>query len=190
MKLLFDFLGDNDPDAALNAKPRTDIELRKIDDDIMIQFLRNGLAEKFTIGQNEMNVIQEAVEVLGSRIGWINEFGLECLDNEIDRKHIETIKEKRKKSSLNEFKKFLGYNENNNYEIIIRYLTNLDSQINFERHFLKNGKTQKCVENLLRAGFITVDNEKYFVSDKVLEANFIEADFEKKRQEIIKEIEY
>jgi|APSaa5957512535_1039671.scaffolds.fasta_scaffold27804_1 uncharacterized protein len=188
MDLLFKFLGDEDPEASLNGKPRIEIELNPLNEDLCIQFLNRGLQERgFTINQSNVAVIEYAAKSLGSRIGWLNEFGLKCVEQQnILKTFVDDIIEKRAASSKKEFEKFLDGKKKKNYRDIIEYLANLDSQFNFTKYFVDRPSTNLCVENLRRAGFIKNFQGLYSINDHVLEYSFSMPDFDFKRSEIIK----
>ena len=189
MDLLFNFLGDEDPDAPLNGKPRIEIELYPMNEDRCIQFLQMGLKERnFAIDQSNMQqIIEHAAKSLGSRIGWLNEFGLKCVEEgNITKEFVDDIIEKRSSSARSEFEKFLKGKQEQNYQDIIEYLANLDTQYNFTKYFVERQSTVKCVEVLRRAGFIRNFQGSYAINDLVLEYSFSSDDFDSKRDEIIK----
>ncbi len=188
MDLLFKFLGDDDPEAALNSKPRVEIELRPLHEDRCIEFLMKGFKERgFTISMDVKEVIDYAAKKLGGRIGWLNEFGLKCIaENNISEESVNDIVELRAISAKNEFEKFLKEKNQENYYDIIEYLANLDLQHNFTKYFVERHSTKRCIEKLRRAGFIQNFQGLYSISDPVLEYSFTQTDFDGKRKQIIK----
>ena len=190
MDLLFKFLGDDDPNAPLNGKPRQEIKLSSLSTEQCIEFLKSGLTKnKLSINEEDEKIIVDAAEKLNSRIGWLTEFGIECVKHKnIREQYIIDIVKKRSQTAKEEFEKFLKYNDKEIYRDIIEFLANLVNQADFVKYFAERHSTKECVDTLKHVGFI-IEVEQWHDLDYVLKYAFRSSNYDSKRNKIIKNAE-
>lgn len=179
--VLYDFLALEDADSPLFGRSKKEIEIKPLSKEQGKEFLIKGLEQKKIKNINE-NVITEAVEELGGIVGWLNDFGLTCIEhNKVDKKFIEDTKKTGSGLARKEFKKFLkGRVANERYNTIMKNLsikplswtdlkksveTDLDESID-DRNF------SSLLETLQKYGFIQENEKKYSIIDPLLSYSF------------------
>jgi len=193
MGLLYEYLGDNDPDAPLYHRKRTEIRLGSLSEKENRDLLLKGFEENRIKIQTpiELDVINEAVKTLGSRIGWLVEFGSKCIEERIiNREIIYELRDKSAQSARKEFEKYIAAKKKSNYIEILEFLANSSYDWSFLQYFVERESTKQYVKQLVDSGIIrTNDRRHYQFTDPVLEYSFKSEDYAKKSREIIEKID-
>ena len=118
--LLEDFLALNDADAPLFGRSHKKIEIKPLTLDQGVDFLKQGLRQK-KIKADE-SVLNNACHELGGIVGWLNDFGLSCIERgKVEEKLIEDTKKTGSELARKEFEKFLtGRRASERYHAILK----------------------------------------------------------------------
>ena len=179
---LDDFVAFDDPDAPLYGRSKKEINLKLLTHEQGMDFFKKALKQRNV--KIDEDVIKKAVKELGGIMGWLNDFGLVCIEhNKIDEKFIENVKKTGSKLARKEFEKFLtGRVASKRYTAILSNLsvkplswTNLKKLVNSDLEEYVDGRNfSTLLESLQKSGFIQEDNKLYFVTDPLLKYSFEE----------------
>jgi AAA+ ATPase superfamily predicted ATPase len=178
--LLYNFLGEEDPEAALYGRSRTEIRLKRLAPEEAEVFLRKG----FKQAKKRVNdaLIQDAVRRLDGIVGWLTMFGAACLKRSASAGVINSVMLEGSKLARREFENFLQGREvaRKRYENIIGHLakgastwSSIKAYLELqEEKRLNDRKVTELIDALLKAGFIERIDELYAVSDPMLAHSF------------------
>lgn len=178
--LLYDFLGEGDPESALYGRSRTEIRLKRLEPEEAEDFLRKGFKQAKKRVDDALN--QEAVQKLDGITGWLTTFGATCLKKGVSASVIRRVMDEGSKLARREFENFLKGREvaRKRYERILNHLAKGQSTWSGIKTFLevKEGKrlndrkVTELIDALLKAGFIETANGQYTISDPLLAYSF------------------
>ena len=178
--LLYDFLKLSDPKAPLFGRSHKKIEVKPLTHDQGVGFLKAGLKQK-KIKINE-HVLDKAYYELGGIVGWLNDFGLACIEHgKVDEKFIKDTKKTGSDLARMEFEKFLtNRSASERYRAILKSLSNdplswTELKQTTERNLgdtLYNGNFSNLLDSLVKSGFIQNDGKFYSIIDPLLKHSF------------------
>jgi len=176
--LLFDFLKFNDPNAPLFGRYHHDIALDRFSRELSMEFLRKGF-EGAGVEVSERE-IENAVEELDGIVGWLTLYGYVRVTR--GRGHEETIREvfREAKSVVNsELSKLFAYSPR--YKVMLKAISlgysrwkDIKDYLTLKLGYVNDSNFSALLENLVKSGYVEKRNEKYRISDPVLERVFRE----------------
>jgi len=178
--LLYDFLGEGDPEAALYGRSKTEIRLKRLEPQEAEDFLRKGFKQARKRVEEEL--IQDAVRKLDGITGWLTTFGATCLKRGVSASVIRGVMEEGSKLARNEFENFLKGREvaKKRYEGIMSHLSKGPSTWSGIKSYLEvregkrlnDRKVTELIDALLKAGFVESTDGQYTISDPLLAYSF------------------
>lgn len=179
--VLYDFLALEDADSPLFGRTKKEIEINPLTQEQGIEFLKVGL-EQQGLKKIDEDVLSHAVDELGGIVGWLNDFGLTCLEHKkVEKKFIVDTKKTGSVLARAEYKKFLkGRVASERYNQIMKNLSikpltwtdlkkgleiDLDESID-DRNF------SSLLETLQKSGFIQESEKLYSIIDPLLQYSF------------------
>ena len=179
--LLYDFLKIDDPTAPLFGRSKKEITVKPLTFSQGIEFLTLGLKQQ-KIKKIDKDVLSCAVNELGGNIGWLNEFGLKCIEKKrVDKKFICDTKKTGSKLARNEFSKFLkGKIALEKYNVIVKNLsikplrwTDLKKVLELDLDITVPDKNfSSLLDTLQKSDFIQKIDKLYCVTDPLLKYSF------------------
>ncbi|PSN84791.1 hypothetical protein B9Q02_08770 [Candidatus Marsarchaeota G1 archaeon BE_D] len=172
--LLEDFLKLEDPNSPLFGRHIPELRLEGFNRKHSVSFLSNGFEEVGLAYKEE--VLEKAVEYLDGIAGWLNEFGLRCIEKRVVSEDVaREVFELAAKLELDEVTKF-----SKNYPLLLEALgrgMNRWSQIKryleqrLERT-LNDSELNRYLTNLIKRGFVEKKNEEYTILNPILAKHF------------------
>ena len=179
--VLYDFLALENADSPLFGRVKKEIEINPLSSEQGLEFLKIGLKQK-KIKIVDESVLSHAVEELGGIIGWLNEFGLTCVENKkVEKKFIVETKKTGSVLARSEFKKFLkGRPASERYNQIMKNLsikplswTDLKKALELDMNESIDGRNfSSLLETLQKSGFIQELKKFYSIVDPLLKFSF------------------
>ena len=176
--LLYNFINKEDSQSPFYGKDIVPLKIEPLSEDESKGFLLKAFEEEGSIKIQRIipydQIIDEASKELGGIIGWLVNFGLECVRNgRITEESIINTQETGAVQVRDEFNKFIyGTSDSEKFNQIMRALTNLTS-FDFDC-FIKEQKYEKFLQKLEYNGFLKSDSKKrYFFSDPLLAHSFL-----------------
>lgn len=174
--MLYKFLNVEDVKAPLYGRAMGEIELKGLDKDKSIEYLRSGFR------QIRVKVSDEMLERIHQRfdgiIGWLTYAGFKAREERrIDAKVLEETAKKASKVVAGEFKNFTNLHSSGRYRIIVKHLargestwTEIKSVVEVKEGVsISQGNITKLLSTLEDAGFVAKDDEgKYFIPDPMV----------------------
>lgn len=180
MGLLQDFMGEEDAEAPLYGRGKTEITLKPLEPEGAEEFLLEGFKQANMKIRDEL--LHDAVEKLDGIIGWLTMFGARCLKKGVSLASLNTVMEEGSKLARREFENFLKGREvaRNRYERIMNHLARSPSTWSGIKHYLEaregremnDRKVTELIGTLVRAGFVEREDSGYAVSDPLLGHSF------------------
>lgn len=178
--LLYDFLGFQDPKAAMYGRHRTEVQLKRLPDHMARDFLLRGF--KQTKLQASRAIIDRAIKELDGIIGWLTLYGATCIRTGVSEEAIDETLEAGKALARQEFENFLKGREvaMRRYETIIRHLSRGPSSWSAIKRAIEavEGRTindrniTDLLTTLVKAGFVERSAEVYDLADPMLAKAF------------------
>lgn len=178
--LLYDFLGEEDPEAPLYGRSKTKITLKRLEPEEAEDFLHRGFKQAKKKIKDEL--IRDAVENLDGIIGWLTMFGATCLKKGVSARSVNGVMEEGSKLARREFENFLKGREvaRKRYEGTISHLAKGSSTWSGIKSYLEaregkainDRKVTELIHALVKAGFIESLNDEYTISDPLLAYSF------------------
>jgi hypothetical protein len=178
--LLYDFIGEEDAEAPLYGRSKTEIKLRRLEAEQAEDFLRKGFKQAKKRISDEL--ISDVVEKLDGIIGWLTVFGAASLKKGVSARSVDGVMEEGSKLARREFENFLKGREvaRKRYESIMSYLAKSPSSWSGIKSHLEvregkamnDRKVTELINALVKAGFIESTDDKYAISDPLLAYSF------------------
>lgn len=179
--VLYDFLDFENANSPLFGRITKEIEINPLSREQSIEFLTMGL-EQHKIKKIDQDVLAEVVDELGGIVGWLNQFGMICVENKrVDKKFIKDAKNIGSKLARAEFNKFLkGRVAADKYNSIMKNLsikplswTHLKKivQVDLEEEFY-DANFSSLLDTLSKSGFIQESEKLYSIIDPLLKFSF------------------
>ena len=179
--VLHDFLAFEDATSPLFGRIHIEIKINPLSNDQSIEFLKLGLRQR-KIKKIDDNVLAAAADELGGIIGWLNEFGLRCVENKkVDKKFILQTKKTGSVLARSEFDKFLKTRQaSERYNFILNGLsikplswTHLKKLVDLELDKpIDDRNFSTLLTSLVKSGFIQEIDEYYSIVDPLLKYSF------------------
>lgn len=179
--LLYDFLGRDDPKAALYGRHTVEINLGRLSDEKAGDFLLRGFKQAKL--KTNHSIIEQAIRELDGVIGWLTLFGAMCIKKGVSEEAIERTIETGKALAKQEFQNFLKGREvaARRYETIIGQLSRRASTWSEIRRAVEalEGKTindrniTDLLTTLVKTGFIEKRDGFYILTDHMLGKAFV-----------------
>lgn len=178
--LLYEFIGDEDAEAALYGRSKTEIRIKKLNSEEAEDFLQKGFKQAKKKVGNEL--IQEAVQKLDGVTGWLTMFGASSLKKGLTARTIRNVMEEGSKLARSEFENFLKGREvaRKRYEGIMSHLAKgASTWSGIKTHLevmegmkINDRKMAELIDALVKAGFVEKADGQYIVSDPILGYSF------------------
>lgn len=191
ISLLYKFLDVDNDSSVLYHRELNEIPLKSFDHALSKQFLTTGFQDEGMgpLLSEQLSIIDEAAEILRGRVGWLSQFGSACVKDGkcITKEKLYEIRDKIIPTVKKELNTFLKIKNRENYQTIIEYLANSDSNYYFIEYFVNRSSTKNCVADLLKNNFIQKDHDGiYSISDPILKYTLISSDYSAKKIKIEK----
>ncbi len=172
--LLYRFLRVEDPSSPLYGRYMERVELKPLDKEKSMEFLRKGFEEHGI--RVEETFIEEAVEKLDGVIGWLSYLGLKVVSRGVSRTIIDDVVEEASKIVANEFCKFVDAMGSKRYVEIIRAINREGATWSEIRRYLEirlgtkiyDSELARLLRNLIDNGFIEKRDDLYIIPDPIL----------------------
>ncbi|MEM1608228.1 MAG: ATP-binding protein [Ignisphaera sp.] len=172
--LLYRFLRVDDPSSPLYGRYMERIEVRPLDKERSIEFLRKGFEEHGI--KVEESFLVEAVERLDGIIGWLSYLGLKAVGRGVHKAVIEEVVEEASKIVANEFCKFVEAMGSKRYVEIVKAIDREGATWSQIKRYLEiklgtkiyDSELARLLKNLVDNGFIDKANDTYFIPDPIL----------------------
>ena len=172
--LLYRFLRVDDPSSPLYGRYMERIEVKPLDKEKSITFLRKGF-EEHGIEVDE-SFLKEAVEKLDGIIGWLSYLGLKTVSRGTHKNIIDEVVEEASKIVANEFCKFVDAMGSKRYVEIIKAINREGATWSQIKRYLEirlgvkiyDSQLARLLRNLINNGFIDKRNDTYVIPDPIL----------------------
>lgn len=171
--LVDEFLGKKDVDSLLFGRALLELDIKKLNDDEVSQFLTQGFNQiKQKIGLKE---IKEVIEVFDGIIGWATHYGWLRSKNTPHHQAILKMIEEGSKLTKKELDKFLIKRRKANYLRVLRSVAKGYNRWSLlKNQFVKKGtkisdrQLNLYLKELLDYSFLEKINKNYFITDPLL----------------------
>ncbi len=178
--LLYDFIGIEDPDAALYGREYKEIKLKKFNKETSQKFLKKGF--KQTEKEINKELLEKAVNNLDGIVGWLVKFGRKSTQKEPSKETLQEVLEEAKRLARNEFEGFLSnkHSAKNRYKGVMESIAKNENKWKeikthlerLENQTISDSVLNRILTNLRKASFIKkVKNGRnihYEITDPIL----------------------
>ena len=179
--VFYDFLALEDANSTLFGRAKKEIKINPLSHQQGIEFLKVGL-EQQKLKKFDESVLSHAVDELGGIVGWLNEFGLRCLEHKkVEKKFINATKKIGSSLARSEYDKFLkGRPAFERYNQIMKNLsikplswTDLKKGLEIDSGESIDGRNfSSLLDTLQKSGFIQGSDKLYSIIDPLLKYSF------------------
>lgn len=171
--LVDEFLGKRDADSLLFGRALLELEIKKLSDEQVSQFLTRGFNQiKQKIGLKE---IKEVIEIFDGIIGWATYYGWLKSKNISHNQTILKVVEEGSKLTKKELDRFLVKRSKANYLKVLKWIARgYNGWGLLKNQFVKQGKKisdrqlNLYLKELLDYSFLEKINKNYFITDPLL----------------------